>query len=153
MPIYNRHWINPNGGGTDAAQLQHRGPALEIEVSVPPGYAAALIDEKQPVPNAINGTALIDTGAAFTAVDLAILESLLLQPVSTIQVTGPTGDEEQGVYRCQIALLGTHIPPFEQMVVGSRLSKFGHAALIGRDLLAGSLLVCDGVHGQWTIAV
>ncbi len=54
---------------------------------------------------------------------------------------------------CRMVFPGTAIPPLQPMeVTGSQLEPFGHAALIGRDILNYCMLVYDGVHGMWTIA-
>lgn len=151
MPIYNRFWTNP-AGGIDQGQLLTRGPALSIEIGVTKDHAGILIAASKPVPASQNGTGLIDTGAGLTAVDVAVLAALGLNPISTTPIWGPTGTEEQGVYMVQISFLGTDLPPIDQPVVGSQLQKFGHLALLGRPLLQGSMLVYDGKHEFWTLA-
>lgn len=153
MPIYNRYWINPQTKQHDPTLLTTRGPALEIEISVPDDYASALINASLPIPQPQHGSALIDTGARFTAVDIKLLERLGLPPVNTVKVVTPSGEQEQGVYMCRMAFPGTTIPALQPMAVtGSQLEPFGHVALIGRDILNYALLVYDGLHGMWTIA-
>jgi predicted aspartyl protease len=153
MPIYNRFWIHPDTKQQDPAQLAGRGPALQIEISVPDEYAAVLNQNSTSIPQPQVGTVLIDTGARFTAVDIEVLNALRLPPVSTIQVATPSGQEEQGVYMCKLVFPGTDIPPIQPMAVtGSKLAPFGHVALIGRDILNYALLIYDGRHGMWTIA-
>lgn len=152
MPIYSRHWVQSPEGTTQALLLK-RGPALELEISVTGGHAKALIATGVAVPQPIVGTGLIDTGAGITAVDVQILDALGLNPISTTPISGPTGQEEQGVYMCQIKFLGTDIPPIDQAVVGSQLANFGHVALLGRNLLQNCLLIYDGQSAMWTLAV
>lgn len=152
MSIYNRCWTNLDTGEPAPNLLLVKGPALGIEIAVTTEYAEAVIKASGTVPSPINGTGLIDTGAAFTAVDSDVLTRLGVPPVGAIKAYGPTGEEEQGIYMCQIKFLGTDIPTIEHSVTGSKLQNFGHIALIGRDILQYSLLVYDGKHGMWTIA-
>ena len=76
MPIYNRFWIDPQTRQHNPRLLTENGPALEVEISVPDDYAAALINASIPVPQPQTGSALIDAGARFTAVDIKLLERL-----------------------------------------------------------------------------
>lgn len=153
MPIYNRFWTNPQTKQHDPGRLTSLGPAFHIEISVPDDYAAALTQTSVPIPQPQVGTGLIDTGARFTAVDIGALQALGLQPISTVQVITPSGQDVQGVYMCKLVFPGTEIPPIQPMAVtGSQLAAFGHTALIGRDILNYALLIYDGRHGMWTIA-
>ena len=152
MPIYNRFWTNPKTGQHDPTLLTVNGPALAIEISVADSHAAVLNQLSRPIPQPKGGSALIYTGARFTAVDIDTLNQLGIPPISTIQVVTPSGQETQGVYMCRIVFPGTTLPPIHHSVTGSQLKPFGHVALIGRDILNYALLVFDGVHGMWTIA-
>jgi len=152
MPIYNRFWTNPQTGQHDPGLLLTNGPALTIEISVSDSHAAVLNQGSIPIPQPIPGSALIDTGARFTAIDIDALNQLGIPPISTIQVVTPSGKDTQGVYMCQIDFPGTTIPSLQHSVTGSKISPFGHVALIGRDILNSALLVYDGKHGMWTIA-
>ena len=153
MPIYNRFWTNPSTGQHDPNLLAPNGPALPIEISIPDSYVDLLQIASIPIPSPLSGSALIDTGARFTAVDINVLQQLGIDPVSTIEVITPSGREIQGIYMVRIGFVGTSIPPFQPWwVTGSQLQAFGHIALIGRDILNQSLMVYDGKHGMWTIA-
>lgn len=152
MPIFNRFWIDPQTGKHDPTLLATKGPALAIEISVTDSHAAILNQTSVPIPQPKTGSALIDTGARFTAVDIDTLNELGIPPVSTIQVTTPSGQATQGVFMCRIVFPGTNIPQIDHPVTGSQIKTFGHIALIGRDILNSALLVYDGKHGMWTIA-
>ena len=152
MPVFNRIWLDSTGK-QNPADLLGRGPALQVEVSIPDVMAAHLTATSSPLPTPHLGTGLIDTGAAISAVDVGVLQSLGLNPVSSIPVTTPAGDQMQGVYVVRLAFPGTPIQPQDpRPVIGSQLAGFGHVVLLGRDLLVGALLIYDGVHGSWTIA-
>ena len=153
MTVFTRHWIAEDTKQPDRGLLQGRGPALQISISVPDARAALLTEAQQAIPAPQVGTALIDTGAAFTAIDSNHLEALGLTPIRTIKVIGPTGEDEQGVYQCKLEFLGTGIQAFEHTVIGSKISGFNHASLIGRDILQYFLLIYNGVDGHWSLAV
>ena len=153
MPVFNRTWFDPATGNPNPADLLTRGPGLQVEVSIPNVLAGALLARSRPLPTPHLGTALIDTGASVSAVDISILRGLGLNPVGTIPVTTPAGVETQGIYVVRLAFPGTPIEPQDpRPVIGSQLFDFGHVALLCRDLLQGALLIYDGVHGYWTIA-
>ncbi len=86
MPIYNRFWLNPQTNQPNPSLLTDRGPALAVEISVPDDYAQVLTQASVPVPQPQAGTALIDTGARFTAVDIGTLQQLGLPPVSAAKL-------------------------------------------------------------------
>lgn len=153
MPVFYRYWIDPATGTPNPSDLLLRGPALAVEVGVPDALAAALTARSIPLPAPQPGSALIDTGASVTAVDMEILQRLNLPPVGTGSVITPSGAATQGVYVVRLTFPGTLIPPLDPMpVIGSQLRGFGHIVLLGRDLLQGALLIYDGAHGHWTLA-
>ena len=153
MTVFTRHWVNQETQTCDPKILHDRGPALAVSISVPDDVAALLTTDQKAVPNAVSGTALIDTGAGWTAIDIEILTALGLTPKSTIPVIGPTGAEEQGVFQVKIEFTGTGIPAFEQMVIGSKIAGFNHASLVGRDILQHFLMVYNGIEGTWSLAI
>lgn len=153
MTVFTRHWVNQQTQQCDPNILRERGAALDIVISVPDEVAALLTADQKPLPAPEKGTALIDTGAGFTAIDAEILKKLGLTPISAIPVIGPTGTEDQGVFQIKIEFPGTGIPSFEQLVIGSKLAGFNHAALVGRDILQHFLMVYHGVDGTWSLAI
>lgn len=153
MPVFNRVWIDPVTGTPRPQDLLLRGPALAVEVSLAEILAASLTARSIPLPAPQPGSALIDTGASVTAVDMEILQRLGLPRVGSGTVVTPSGTETQGVYVVRLTFPGTPIPPLDPMpVLGSQLQGFGHIVLLGRALLRGALLIYDGAHGHWTIA-
>lgn len=109
--------------------------------------------EGKPIPQPQVQTALLDTGASFTAIEESVLRGLGLQPVGLTPVSTPSGQTIHATYACKISSPGTPIPPLMlNAVVGCQLQGFGHIALIGRDILRHFLLVYNGVEGSWTLA-
>lgn len=153
MPVLFRFWIDPQTGTHNPGYLQPHGPGLAVEVGVPSAHAAALTAGSHPLPPSAPGSALIDTGASVSAVDLTILQGLGIRAVNSIPLVTPSGTTTQGVYVVRLTFPGSPIPTLDPVpVMGSSLQGFGHIALLGRDFLAGALMNYDGVHGYWTIA-
>lgn len=89
-----------------------------------------------------------------TCVDKKILEGLGIPPVGDTQVRTPSGSAVQQVYPCGIAFPGAGIPSLERMfVIGADLDGQKIIGLLGRDLLAGALLVYNGIGGSWSLSV
>lgn len=153
VPLFSRHWLHPSTSQPDAQRLHLSGPALQIQIEIPDDLAALLANESKPIPQPQTGTALIDTGASFTAVDERFLRQLGLVPVGSQPVSTPSGQSVHLLYPCKITFPGTPIPPLPfNAIIGCSLTGFGHVALIGRDLLRHFLLVYNGVEGNWTLA-
>lgn len=65
------------------------GPLLQIFLGVSVQYRNALERGGQPIPSHVKGTFLIDTGAAGTCVDPAILKPLGLEPTGALLIETP----------------------------------------------------------------
>ena len=153
MPLFSRFWVDPTKTKSDPKRLLIQGPALQVQIDVPDDLAAVLVRDGKPVPPPQAGTALIDTGASFTAVEEVSLKALGLVPVGTNPIWTPSGPKDHPIYACKISFPGTPIQPLTfNAVVGCQLQGFGHQALIGRDILQYFLLVYNGVEGTWTLA-
>ena len=153
MPIFSRFWRHEETGIADPDTLMSRGPSLSVEISVHEEFAAILEQEGTSIPQPQTGLALIDTGASITAIDQTVVDALGLIPLGIITVSTPSGQEDQLLYPCRIEFPGTPIGSLNfNRVTGSKLSEFGIATLIGRDLLRHFLLVYNGFEGYWTLA-
>ena len=154
MPVRNQFFLRSsellqeirNG----AAGLEAVGPRLPAELHLP----VQLAELNLPVPRPVAGDALIDTGASRTVVAEDALQQLGVQPVGLTQVLTPSGQELQLLYPVAIAFVGTpERYSFSQVVGSPHLRTQGLLALIGRDLLAGGLLVYNGHAGMFTLAL
>ena len=153
MPIFSRFWVNPTSKSTDPDRLQQAGPVLQVEVAIPGRLATHFSQTSTPIPPPQTGFALLDTGASITGVDVGILTALGVNPVSTVNVLTPSGQQQQSLYPCRISFPGTPIPALDlNAVTGSQLAAQGLAVLIGRDLLRHFLIVYNGVDGLWTLS-
>jgi len=153
VPLFSRYWIQERTGLTQREGLREFGPALNIEIAVPDNIAELLNQQNLPIPPSHSHTALIDSGASFTAVDEDVLVGLGLPAIDTMPISTPQGTDTRHVYACKISLPGTPIPPLTPIrVIGCELQTFGHSTLIGRNILSHFLFIYNGVEGSWTLA-
>jgi hypothetical protein len=153
VPLFSRHWPDSSQTKADPQRLLLQGPALQIQIDIPDDLATILAREGKPVPPPQTGTALIDTGASFTAVEEVSLKALGLAPSGVAPIWTPSGSKDHAIYACKLSFPGTPIQPLTfNAVVGCQLQGFGHQALFGRDILQYFLLVYNGPEGIWTLA-
>ncbi|MGB8525089.1 MAG: aspartyl protease family protein, partial [Candidatus Acidiferrales bacterium] len=118
-------------------------------IGVSAAKATALTTAKQPVPNRVQISAMIDTGASGTCIDPSILKALGLTPTGKATVNTPTTGatpEIKDQYDVSLTVPGavaTHAPLFVPTlaVIEAELLFQGFHALIGRDVLATCVLV------------
>jgi hypothetical protein len=101
----------------------------------------------------VTGRVLFDTGATKTVVDEAALKTLGVQPVGITNVRTPSGSAQQLLYPAELEFLPMHSRIEFAFVIGSpHLAAQGLLALIGRDVLRHTVLVYNGILGQWILA-
>ncbi|MFA6209143.1 MAG: hypothetical protein WCT03_11235, partial [Candidatus Obscuribacterales bacterium] len=160
MPILNGQM---NLGGQpptpDPNGLRNLGPVIQVEIHAPDALIASLVAAGLPIPPAVNGLALIDTGASVSCVEDSVMSMLGVNPIGVQNVRGVAGQNQHSVYPAKLVF-----PPnvgafaFSSMV-GVNLAGQGHAglppfvALVGRDILMNGLLVYNGTNGSFTLAL
>jgi hypothetical protein len=135
------------------------GAILTLDVHVPPAIANALTASNQPVPPAVSGITLVDTGATMTCVHEAILTGLGLQPVGQVQSGTANGPVQQNVYMTRLVfpLLGWTVDlPVAGVDLTGQQAQLNPPqdiiALLGRNLLRNCVLIWNGVGGFWSIS-
>ena len=135
------------------------GPIISAVVAVSEERALALSNAVQPVPQAKQVRALIDTGATHTCVDPTILRDFGLTPTGSTQVHTPSSGPSpvaMDQYDVGLAIFGRREdPPLIHRtipVIGTDLSAQGIDALVGRDVLKDCVLVYNGGTGTFTLA-
>lgn len=147
MPTYNPPRLHP--------KLTQEGPRIPIEICLPEALIKSFTDNNIIIPAAIPGFALVDTGASITAVDVSMITQLGIAPMGFTDVHTPGSDQtvRQAVYPVGISFVGSGIPPLQfNMVLGSPLLNQGIIALLGRDILAASILVYNGRLGHFSLS-
>ena len=71
-------------------ELHRIGPIVEVEIRIPQPLQRQLAEEGQSIPHPISGIAEIDTGASITGVEMNVLQSLGIQPVSRVILHTPS---------------------------------------------------------------
>lgn len=142
-------------------QLSPQGPLLLAFIGVSQARHAALTAANQPIPNAVQIQALVDTGASCTCIDPSVLQSLALTPTGIVTMNTPsTGTQPHTTQQYDVSIiipggLPTHIPLVvgNVPVVASQLAAAqGFQGLIGRDILAQCLFTYNGEMDQFTLA-
>ena len=142
-------------------QLTAQGPMMMAYVGVSEARPGALIAAAQPVPNAIQIRALVDTGASGTCIDPSVLETLGLTPTGSVQVNTPsTGATPHNADQYDVSIvvpgaLPTHAPLLVEnmpVVCAELLQPQGFHALVGRDILSLCLLHYDGLANTFSLA-
>jgi len=142
-------------GRLSAQPMLATGPTFAVEVAIPTVLANSLTTAGNPIPQPQLVNALIDTGASMSAVDVAILGSLGLQPTGQTTVSTPSNPAAQ-VSSYAVRMTFAQIPGapiVEPMsVLGCQLAAQGIGALIGRDVLTNAVLIYNGPGGFYTLA-
>jgi predicted aspartyl protease len=147
--------------GTPRDALVASGPAIIVDIGFDPAIlvqvAAGGPVQPMPPPGVLNVNrvlALIDTGATQSCIDEALAQQLQLPLVNQQNAAGVGGVHVLNVYLAYIALpLLGHLQA--GLFIGAQLSAGGmpHRALIGRTLLADTLMVYDGRTGSVKLAL
>lgn len=137
------------------------GPVLAAFVGVSQARIAALTQAQQPIPNPVQVSAMVDTGASCTCVDPSVLGALNLTPTGPITMNTPsTGSTPHTAFQYDASLFipGStqgQIPLFLPNIAvtsAELLAAQGFHALIGRDILAHCILVYNGDTGLFMLA-
>lgn len=128
------------------------GNGVLIDVSVGPSarIRELLWRQNKPVPPAVSGTFLIDTGSDTTMVSEQLMRTLGIRPKGTARVvtsTTNTDGEPCNVYDVALTLLPHVVQPRSWRAIEALarpLLNQGIDGLLGRDLLAHLVLTYDG---------
>lgn len=134
-------------------ELQRNGPLVTVVLGVVSDAEAALRDRGEPVPQPLQATMLLDTGASRTVIAAGLAQRLGLRPVGVHRVSTPstTTPLPMPVYRAKLTLSSG--PAFETTVIEAPLGGQAIQGLIGRDVLAQAVLIYIGYANQFTLAV
>lgn len=152
MPVSSHYYGEPESDGARST-LESMGPTLPVAISLSPVHARLLTEAGQPVPSAITGLAIIDTGAATCLVDEAAMRALGIPVFGRTPHVGATGSADLPTYPASLSFPGTALPSVTFFdFAATHLSQLGLIALIGRNVLANFVLVYNGPGGHVTVA-
>jgi hypothetical protein len=132
--------------------LQQRGPVVHAAVAVPTPLERLLTAARQPIPQAVPVTALIDTGAFSSAIDRNTAVRLGLQPVGAflISAPGPIARAVQ-VLRYAVKIVLPTLDAVDITVIEAQVDETIQVVL-GRDILARSIFIYNGFSRECTIS-
>jgi hypothetical protein len=131
------------------------GMFVDVMIAPSGGVLTAMKNAGKPFPSPVWGKAMIDTGTNVSAVSIAILESLGIQPESEVETRGIGGEMDVGYYEVSLTIMnratGSQIEyaPPDVKVIGIDVPDID--ALIGLDLLIGCRMMFDGPGGEFSL--
>ena len=124
-------------GDPTPGELAKRGPLIDVEVRNP--------HAKTPTMKVVK--ALLDTGAGISGVRGSLARGLQLRTISSINLSGATGKDVVPVYAVHL-----NIPGFGKLHTRvARTDNNGPEVIIGRDLMAGCVLIYNGNRGSFVL--
>lgn len=154
MPIFDFIYWTQQGGGT----LEHDGPIIPVEVSMPSALEEWCVKHNYPVPAPIPGYALIDTGASISGIHEPILEQLSITPIDSIPLGTPGGNGRAFVYPTRVSFPALNVEGYTISRVAGTQTDWTTAGgkrvimLLGRDLLGQFIMIYNGKFNQMTLA-
>lgn len=127
--------------------LRLRGPSLEVQLGIHQHLAKSLGARGKPIPAPVPCTALIDTGATVTTIDLSIAKKLQLASLGDVTATGIGGLSHGFLAACCMNVHGLRINIARAHVQDFSGETDSITALIGRDVLQHFTLIYNGIEG------
>lgn len=127
-------------GCNSPAELQVKGPTVDVSVGLQG-------------PNTFSDyTALVDTGASRSCIDVSVAQELGLPVIDQEQVIGVHGVAVVDIYLATFAIRDLKLHRFGRFA-GARLIEAGlpYSAMVGRDFLADLTLRYCGRSGRVTL--
>lgn len=126
------------------------GPSIDVEAGMPRTHEerarAAGADVAHPPP----GTAILDTGAEATCLDIRIVGQLHLLRSGTARVIGSTSAAKAPTFHARIRLPALGLDLELPNAIAVDLKEHRGLALLGRDVLRDAVLIYNGVLGEVT---
>jgi hypothetical protein len=143
-------------------QIGHRllldgGPLLLVTISIPSALERDLAAKNLPMPQALRGLALIDTGASRTCVDATAIRRLGVSAIDRAMCGTANGVVQQNLFPARFSFPAISLDIEFASVIGVDLTgqaSMGQdiVALVGRDVLSRCVLTYNGVGGFITLA-
>jgi predicted aspartyl protease len=96
-------------------------------------------------------SALVDTGASITAINMATAQRLGLQPTGSIEIGGATGSSSMPLYPAMFRIPDPFVEWDPITLAGAQLSNTPFEILIGRNILCSMTLSYDGKAGRFSL--
>ena len=156
MPTLNFHAQATDQRGRPIAAptaLTQNGPLVPVTLMISDSHRQILVQQATPVPDAINGFALIDTGASTTCIDQNAAEGAGLPVIDKAMMSSAShARHEVPVYGGKLEITGLGDGDLEY-AMDANLDGLNLIALVGRDLLQMAVLVCNGTDGSFSLSI
>jgi hypothetical protein len=148
MPILTAPVVTPDG------------PLVRILLGPSRSQVHSLRLAGRPLPQPVELTALVDTGAEVSAVDPGVITGLglPLKAAGLANVPATGGPTETWARPASLSILHPSNQPILNLVISALdlfevpLTGLGYEALIGRDVLSRCVLIYDGPAAVFTLA-
>jgi len=141
--------------GQDFAQVteefRKRGAILSVQVGIPSALAAQMQAQGQTPPPPEEISAIVDTGASITAIDVGVAQRLGLQATGSIDIAGATGQASQPLFAAMFRIPDPFIEWDPITLSGAQLPGAPFAMLLGRNILCNMTLSYDGKRGRFSL--
>lgn len=132
--------------------LRRTGPICQVQIGVSQPTANLLREQGKPIPQPVEITALIDTGASGTAVKPEIVQRLQLTPRGVASIATPsTAAQSCNVYDVSLTF-PTGVMLSIITVIEVPLEGQSIQGLIGRDVLAHGILIYSGYTNTFSLS-
>ena len=129
------------------------GPIVEIQLWVSRSLQEILKKKRQPIPEPVKVTAMIDTGASGTVVNPNVIQALGIQPVGVTAIKTPSTTAPVLCHQYELAVLFPNNVIVDSCIAVEAPLQGQHIqCLIGRDILAHGVLIYTGYTNTFTLS-
>lgn len=141
--------------GVPTGQLQLEGPTLNVQLH----YASLEVSVLKKAGVKVNPpedvTALVDTGASSSAIDIDVARKmgLLTRAYIMVNTPSPGGPQSHPVFSASMNFLEIQFKAIDAIgLIGVDIKQQSIGCLLGRDFLSKVVMIYDGPKGKITIA-
>lgn len=132
-------------------ELRKRGAIIPVQIGIPKVLADQMKAQGQTPPPPEEISALIDTGASITAINVATAQRLGLQPTGSIDIGGANGVASQPLFAAMVRIPDPFVEWDPMTLAGSTLTGVPFEILIGRNVLCNMTFAYSGKEGRFSL--
>jgi hypothetical protein len=146
-----RPMLGQQGFSDVVEELRKRGMIIPVQVGIPKVLADQMKAQGQTPPPPEEISALIDTGASITAINVTTAQRLGLQPTGSIDIGGANGVASQPLFAAMVRISDPFVEWDPMTLAGSTLTGVPFEMLIGRNVLCNMTLSYSGKEGRFSL--